>query len=894
MEIIATHIGADFDAFASMVAARRLHPKAKLFFPGSKEESVRRMLEARLVEIDELRQRHVDPARLERIVLCDTRQRDRVGVIAEWLAERPDLELIVYDHHPPSEDDLEVGGGLVDPGAGSTSTLLLEEIDRRGLDLSVSEATLLLMGIYEDTGCLSYPSTGARDMRAAARLLERGADLGPVRRYAVPQLDLPHVEILHRMTRALAVHRVQGHRIGTVALELGEHVEELAPLVSRCLELFDLSLLFGIFGDGQRVTVIARGEVAGFDLGTFLAEFAEGGGHATAAAATVKGRTALEVRERLLEQVVRALPPAARAADLMIERFLAVDAAETVEEAKEKLNRRRVNAAPVLADDRVAGTVSRQSLDAAIQHGLGDRPVASVMSQEVAWVGPEAPAGELAETLLEGRARFVLVGDAQEGRALGLVTRFDVLRHLYREVEAAGEPLERQLRDKRRQERPVGELLEERLPAPLRARIERAAEISRRESIPVYLVGGLVRDLLLDRPNRDLDLVVEGDGLHFARLLAEAVGGRSREHRPFKTAVVIDPEGFRLDVATARSEFYRTPAALPEVEDSPLRQDLYRRDFTINTLAIRLGPQKRPGLVDYFGGQRDLEEGVLRVLHSLSFIDDPTRALRAVRLEQRLGFRISPETERLIRVAVRERAFEQLSGSRLREELVELLDDPVGGPPGIERLRELGVLEAIHPAFARHPVGRARLREAVAVFDWYSLAGLEDPPARLWRLMLLALTRPFPETARADLARRLALPPDDRALVERGAERVAATGERLAVGDLAPHQVSEALAELAGEEVLLLLAGADERRRGLVQRDLLEVRPLRLAVRGQDLVESGFEPGPAIGAALRETWRARVDGRIGADEELAFARRALEAAGAPRAERPTGAGGERR
>ena len=196
--------------------------------------------------------------------------------------------------------------------------------------------------------------------------------------------------------------------------------------------------------------------------------------------------------------------------------------------------------------------------------------------------------------------------------------------------------------------------------------------VAAREGAAVFAVGGFVRDLLLERPNEDLDLVVEGDGLGFARALASALGGRVREHEAFLTAVVVDPEGFAIDVATARSEFYRAPAALPEVQSSVLRQDLYRRDFTINSLAIRLGPEGTPELLDFFGGQRDLTEGRLRVLHSLSFIDDPTRVLRAVRLEQRLGFRLAAESIRLVEVALREGVFDRLSGSRLRDELEQL------------------------------------------------------------------------------------------------------------------------------------------------------------------------------------------------------------------------------
>src|ERR1044071_444804 len=158
-EIIATHLGADFDAVASALAAQKLHPGASLFFPGSREESVRRMLDegaAGIPELPEVRQKEVDPAALERVILCDIRQRDRIGIVAEWLTAHPGIEVWAYDHHPPSESDLEVAGGRIDPAAGSASTLMVEELRRRELSVSAGEATLLLAGIYEDTGSMTY------------------------------------------------------------------------------------------------------------------------------------------------------------------------------------------------------------------------------------------------------------------------------------------------------------------------------------------------------------------------------------------------------------------------------------------------------------------------------------------------------------------------------------------------------------------------------------------------------------------------------------------------------------------------------------------------------------------------------------------------------------------
>jgi tRNA nucleotidyltransferase (CCA-adding enzyme) len=883
MELIATHIGADFDAFASMLAAKKLHRGAQLFFPGSREESLRRMLELGLVEFEELRQRQIDPAEIERVILCDSRQRRRIGVLAEWLAARPGIEVTAYDHHPASDDDLELAGGIVDPGVGATSTLMTEALRGEGLRVSPMEATLLLMGIYEDTGSLTYASTSPRDFAAASWLLEQGGDLAAVRRWAVYRLDSVHLDVLHRMTRQIELVRIRGHRVGLVALELGEFVDELAPLVSRCVELFELPLLFALFGDGDHVTLIARGDAPGVDLGK-LAEAFGGGGHPTAAAARVAGRTALEVREEVLVLLGRELPQAARAADLAIRDFVVLAAGTTVARAKEELIERRVNSAPVSRPgfppepgSPLAGAVSRQLLDAALQHGLGERPVERVMETDLEWIEPDAPAEEVGRRMLTRHPRFVLVGDRASGRAQGLVARMQVLHHLHSRLveQEVGMDRAQHLRERREN---AARLLDGLAP-PVARRVEAARRLAQEHGIATYLVGGLVRDLLLGRDNRDLDLVVEGDGIHFARLLAGKLGGRVREHREFMTAVVVDedPGGaeFHVDVATARSEFYRQPAALPQVSTSALRQDLYRRDFTINTLAVRLGPGRIPELIDYFGGRRDLDDGVLRVLHSLSFIDDPTRVLRAVRLEERLDFEISPETLHLVEVAVEEGVFDRLSGSRLRDELALLLDDPAVALRGLDRLAELGLLPVLDPALELTPTLRARLRAAVGAFHWFRLEGLGEPRAELWRLLLEVLGEVLPAADGTPgverLAERLMLAGEDRELLAGSPRRLAAARTVLRRAEVRPHEVAEALADLRGEDLLLLLGCEDEAARARVRRDLTGYRRFVLRVRGADLVAAGIVPGPPIGEALKRTRAARLDGEIGEAEEREFA-----------------------
>ena len=275
---------------------------------------------------------------------------------------------------------------------------------------------------------------------------------------------------------------------------------------------------------------------------------------------------------------------------------------------------------------------------------------------------------------------------------IGVITRTDLMNMLI--DEPARIPVS--LLPDRRRERNIASMINNRLPKNMLNILKAAGELGDELGWEIYTVGGFVRDILLGRPNLDLDLVVEGDGIEFAEKFVEKLGGRVQAHPKFKTAVVILEDGQRVDVATARLEYYEYPAALPTVELSSVKMDLYRRDFTINALALRINPGRYGQLVDFFGAERDIKNRTIRVLHSLSFVEDPTRILRAIRFERRFDFQIGGQTMRLIKNALNLELFSKLSGSRVTHELQWIMneEDPLAC---LGRMQELGIMEAIHP-----------------------------------------------------------------------------------------------------------------------------------------------------------------------------------------------------
>jgi tRNA nucleotidyltransferase (CCA-adding enzyme) len=370
---------------------------------------------------------------------------------------------------------------------------------------------------------------------------------------------------------------------------------------------------------------------------------------------------------------------------------------------------------------------------------------------------------------------------------------------------------------------------------------------------PTYLVGGAVRDLLRGAGAVDLDLAVEGDARSVARALADRLGGAAREHERFGTATVRAPE-LKFDLATTRRETYDAPGALPRVEMATLDEDLRRRDFAINAMALGLTGDDLGHLYDPCGGLRDLEEGVVRVLHDGSFIDDPTRLLRAVRYEVRLGFRMDRRTEDLARSAAAGDALRTVSGARVRDELLDLLREPEA-PAGVERMHDLRLDRALHPALDADPeLAASASLGAAAIGADRGLAALA------------ALCSAAPERLDGWLS-ELHLRAEERGAVARAAREAPRIAAELRARDHLPSE----LRALLGPEPLLSLALALATRAPPepILRWVTDLRSVRLEISGDDLLAAGVPEGPAVGRALEETLDRKLDGLVsGREQEL--------------------------
>lgn len=878
MDLITTHLNADFDGLASMVAARKLYPGAALVLPGGAQQDLRDFLAVHDLGLARLKDVPLD--QVARLIVVDTREADRLGPL-KALVGKPGVSLHVFDHHPdPPPGAAEQPASLlqadlsVKEPVGATTTLLVERLREAGHSLTAFEATVLALGIYEETGSLSFISTTPRDLEAAAFLLRAGADLNLINDTLRRPLDSDQIAILNDLLRSQEFYYLEGRKVLVAATSFPRYHGEVAGVVQKLAEMEGVDAVLAAVAMEDKVELIGRSRGPdAIDVGRLLEEFG-GGGHAVAAAASVKGRTLVEVKEQLVRALTERHRPTLLAQDVMTTPVKSVADSAAIRDAEALMTRYGVNVLPVLdARERYRGLISREAVQQALFHGLGGSAVEAFLRSDQYAAAPETPFRDVEQQMIERNQRFVPV--LKGPRVVGVVTRTDLLRVLHDDVlasaRAKAKGAEPDEAAHRRHGRNVRALLRERLSGRTYDLLEEAGRLADRRGVAAFVVGGFVRDLLLGRKNLDLDLVVEGDGIAFARALARQSKGAVKAHERFGTAVVTLPDGGRLDVATARTEYYEYPTALPTVERSSIKKDLYRRDFTINALAIRLNPRRFGEVVDFFGGQRDLHDGVIRVLHSLSFVEDPTRVFRAVRFAHRFGFELGRETLALITGAVKMDLFHRLSGSRLSSEL-ELLLSESEPRQALRRLGEIGVLRFIHPALKWDARLAARLKDVEDSLDWYRVASLAWTGAeaiRPWLVYLMALLGAIPEAAAEQTVKRLALGGRERDIVRQGRRASGTVLRRISARQpVKPADTFRLLSGLAEEVLLWLLAQA---RAAPARREIAAFmttyRRVKPVVDGAALKAMGLKPGPSFKRILDRLRDARLNGEVATEQD---------------------------
>lgn len=878
MDVITTHINADFDGLASMIAAKRLYPDAELVFAGSQEKNVREFLAQEFGNIYEFRKvRHIDMKAVTRLIVVDTRRPGRIGRLQECL-DNPGLELHLYDHHPDSPGDMRGTVEHIEP-VGSTTTIFGRIFQERGIEPTGEEATLMALGIYEDTGCFLHSTTTAQDMETAARLLRLQANLDVVTQFVSHDLSGDQIGLLGKLLKQAQTYSINSVEVVIVKLTLPEYVDDFAVLLRRLMVMENINVLFGLICMGERMYLIARSRVPEVNVGRIAREFG-GGGHASAASATIKDMTLFEAEEKLISLLHAQIKPKAIAGEIMSSPVLTVPPDTTINEANSLLTRYNITVLPVVSHSPAAardgwptglmGMISRRVVEKAIFHKLGHLPVSEYMTTGIATLPTTATLGDIQELIIEHRQRLIPIMEGEN--LVGVITRTDLLNLLI------GDPAHMPKNLLQEDEHPsvagsrnLSSLITDNLNREMVLLLRSVGETAEELGYDAFVVGGFVRDLLLHIKNLDIDIVIEGDGIRFAKELAQRMGGTVRTHEKFGTATVLLPDERKIDVATARLEYYEYPAAMPTVELSSIKLDLFRRDFTINAMAIHLNPSRFGTLVDFFNSQNDLKERRIRVLHNLSFVEDPTRIFRAIRFEQRLDFRITPHTEKLIKNAVRMNLFNRFSGPRFFGELKQILsaDNPL---PALRRMNEFSLFPFLWPDLRPNCKIDRRfihlITQAARAISWFRLLYL-DRECPFWAVYILAIMSRSRVRELVNFCDRFELPPKTRKMLVRQkteAERIA--GEMLRRPFMKASEIYWLLLDLDNVGLLYLMAIARKKYiKKAVSLFVTSLRDTAPLVNGHDLLTLGFEPGPQFRTMINHVLEAQLNGEIQTKED---------------------------
>jgi len=874
LEVIVSHQSTDFDSLASMVAAKKIYKDALLVFTGAMERNVKKFISiyGDLIEITPLKKIKIEE--ITKLIIVDTRIKRRLGTLGNVLKKR-DLEIHIYDHHPATSDDIKGDLNAIEE-VGATTTILLKKIKEMNLEISPIEATLFALGIYEDTGSLTFSTTTSDDINSVSYLFEKGIKLKVVANFMNIGLSLSQKKLLNQLLLSSKEIFCKGIRINIAKAEIKNYIEGLALLTHRLIEIENSDVFFTVVKMLDRAYIVGRSRTNSVDVDEILKELG-GGGHFQAASAVVKDLTLNELEKELINILERKVKVEMVANDIMSSPVKTVDSLTSIEETKKVLLRYGHNGIPVVEEGKLKGIITMQEVNKAKQHGLGKELVSKYMSNQIISVKLNTPLAEIQELMINYDIGRVLVVN-EENNLIGIITRTDLIRNLYGDSSIPKRSFSTYIETSSKIEREKQiELIKKIFPGRVQNILNKIGEIGDRLNYPVFMVGGVVRDLFLGIKNYDIDIVVEGEGIKFARDLSRDLKGRIKSHEKFGTAVVILTDGFKIDIATARREFYEYPAAFPKVELSSIRKDLYRRDFTMNAMAIQLNQKYFGKLIDFFGGRKDLRLGIIRVLYNLSFVEDPARIMRAIRFEQRYNFRMDKSTEDFLKKAIDDKLLSRLRKKRVAEELILMLheENPL---KSIKRMDELEALKYILPEVEFDEDTIERLNKVKNNYDFWK-GNIPDEKIQLWMIYFCCLIKKLEKIQVQRIFKRLILKHKFADTVNYIYLNLDQTVRFISQkNEILPSSIFIKLKSLSNEILFLaMMESNNDIAKERIVNYFNKFKKESVYISGEELKKLKIEPGPIYSQILNRLLYARLDGEVkNKENEIKFVQNILK------------------
>ncbi len=853
MEIIITHLSSDFDSFAGMVAAKKLYPQAQIILPTAINQNVRKFITLYEDELPPLADsKGIDYSKVNRVIVIDTKFASRLGPAREALNNK-NIEIIVYDHHHQSSEDLKATQDY-SAEVGATTTILVNDIKNKEIYISPLDATLFTLGIYEDTGSFTYPGTTSRDLEAASFLMKKESNLFVVLRFLNLSLSEDQHRLLEKLIMSYRKIKINETEVLLSSAEMPRFIEGLSVLTRKLSQIEDVSIVICWAKMKEKIYVVARSDNKDIDVSEIL-KVVGGGGHPQAASAVITDLSFEEIENKLISSLRKNIKEPILAKDVMSYPVKVVGENVSISQVSEMLKKYGHSGIPIVdKKNNLVGIITRKDVDKAVGHGLSHAPVKGFKSRGIVKASPETTIGQIQNLMIEnGVGRIPIV---EKRKIVGIVTRKDILRFLH------GRSYE-----------DLWNFFPPKVQKILKA-VSGAAKILKYNT---YLVGGIVRDALLRIPNFDVDIVVEGDGIKFGKELSKKFRCKLESHRKFGTSVLVLEDGQHIDIATARVEYYKSPAALPTVESGNIRQDLSRRDFTINTMALSLNKKNFGEILDFFGGREDLKNRRIKVLHKMSFIEDPTRIFRAVRFEKRLGFKMDSQTEKLARTTINMDIVSKLNGVRIRDELIYIFNE-TSPLEAVKRLDELGALKKIG---IKVKINAEFIRQAKKILNCYSqlkdfyIKG--DQEIKKWRLLFILLLKGIKPGEIEKWSSEMKVRKKDTSVMLETYSKWNRIKKNLK-GEIKKNStLYYTLREIPPELQVIACSWGDVYFKK-IKKYLTDLRDLHLEVNGETLKGMGYRPSRKFKIVLKKLFEMKLDGKIkNKKDELYHLKRLIEA-----------------
>ena len=847
MQIIASHTNTDFDALASMLAAKKLHPNAQIVISNRQHSSVRRFLNIYRDTFNYVLDHEIDWSKVTELILVDVSELNRVSPHTKKLP-LDTVEITIYDHHESRRVSMEEDGGKVER-VGAAVTLLIEEIIKKDIPINPFEATLFGLGIYTDTGFFTYSHTTARDLKAASFLMDKGLSLELVERFSEQRLEPEQQYLLDQLFLDTTTFERFGLQIALGTAQFDKVHSGLALVTEKLLDIKGTDATLVVVGMKNQVIVVGRASSERITLLPLLKKLG-GGGHKHAASATIKDANREEILKKVKEGLDLIVKPATTAKEMMNSPVKTIPPDTRIEEAGALMYRYEHSGYPVVEDGDLVGIITRRDLDKAIHHGLGHAPVKAYMSTEVITAKPSATLEEIQNLVIEHNiGRLPIVEDK---RIIGIISRTDIIKAMHESalLDDLGEIPTNNYKNNIRVE------MKQQLSRDVFTLLKSIGKVADRKQVKAYLIGGIVRDILLKFNNDDIDIVVEGDGIQFAKELQQIYGGDLVTHGSFGTASWTTEEGIEIDIASSRLEFYERPASLPDVELSTLQADLYRRDFTINAMAVCLNEGNFGQLVDPFAGRVDIFSRRVRILHNLSFVEDPTRIFRAIRFELRFGFKMDDQTEMLAHHSIDQ--VQDLSTDRIISEMKRLFKEHYPTSV-IRRLFELKFWQQFGVEADKIQASNAHAKRLHKLHKSQAKHGIQLEEPNWFSYFII----PFFHERDYKRAEAFALTRQDKKYVKevfRLIDSLSFIEENLGKLHADLHQFSK-------EAICFLIAAKSTKESRILLEYVNKRSNLPIQIKGRDLQQLGLTPGPHFSNILLQLEMLMLNEEISTEAE---------------------------